>query len=179
MTYRIQEQSYLSICFLIMFLLLMYSPLQQATGQLIVNTAFVGGFNGSAGSASSSFASSTSGSSSSASSGSVQSSSTMNCTVSGACFVGGATSGSATSGNPAFSLRYAANFEGLVGGVPRWNVTVRMQGSPQQLSQIKYVIYHAITLPYNPTSKSHDFSAGKRTDSKPITSRENNFLLQI
>jgi hypothetical protein len=63
-----------------------------------------------------------------------------------ACFAGGATSGLATSGNPAFSLRYTANFEGLVGGVSRWNVTVGIQGSPQQLSQIKYVIHHTINL---------------------------------
>jgi hypothetical protein len=188
MTYRNQEQSYLSISILMMFLLLMYSPLQQATGHLIVNTPFVGGFTGSAGSATSnsatsssatsSSATSNSATSSSATSGAATTSSTMNCTVSGACFVGSATSGSATSGNPAFSLRYAANFEGLVGGVPRWNVTVWIQGSPQQLSQIKYVIYHSITLPYNPTSKSYEFSAGKRTDLKPITSRENNFLFQ-
>jgi hypothetical protein len=149
----------------------MYSPLQQSTGQLTVNPTFTGGFSGSAGSATSSSATS-----SSATSGGATSSSTMNCTFSGACFVGGATSGSVASGNPAFSLRYV--FEGLVAGVPRWNVTVWIQGSPQQLSQIKYVIYHSITSPYNPTSKSYDFSAGKRTDLKPMTSRENNFLLQ-
>jgi hypothetical protein len=157
MTYRNQEQSFLSISILMMFLLLMYSPLQEATGQLIANTPFVGGFNGFAGSSSGSSASSSSSSgssasSSSASSGAATGSSTMNCTVSAGCFVGGATTGSATNGNPAFSLRYNANFEGLVGGDPRWNVTVWIQGSPQQLSQIKYVIYHTIKLTYNPTS---------------------------
>src|SRR5215831_18595665 len=112
MTYINKEEFDLSISILIMFLLLMYSPLQQATGQLTVNTPFVGGlirFAGSASSssassssASSSSASSSSASSSSASNGAATSSSTMNCTVSGVCFVGGATSGSATNVNPAF-----------------------------------------------------------------------------
>jgi hypothetical protein len=178
------NRNQLSFSIISMFVLLMYSPLQQATGQLIANAQFVGGFNGIAGSSSGSSASSSSSSGSSASSSSISSgaatsSSSMNCNVSGRCFVGGATSGLATSGNSAFSLRYNANFEGLVGGIPRWNVTVWIQGSPQQLSKIKYVIYHAIKLTYNPTSNSYDFSAGKRTDLKTITSHENNFLLQM